>query len=108
MGGVISLYAVMRYPDIFGGAGIFSPAFWTAEGLAQDVRKFAPGMHARIYFYAGDAESKNMVSNMQAIVKMLRSNPAVKTKVAIAPGGKHNEANWHAAFPAFYQWILDR
>ena len=28
MGGLISMYAVLKYPYVFGGAGVFSPAFW--------------------------------------------------------------------------------
>jgi len=28
MGGLISGYAISRYPQVFGKAGIFSPAYW--------------------------------------------------------------------------------
>ena len=28
MGGLISMYALLKYPKVFGGAGVFSPAFW--------------------------------------------------------------------------------
>ena len=31
MGGLISLYAFFRYPNIFGAAGAMSPAFWFAN-----------------------------------------------------------------------------
>src|SRR5438132_769367 len=30
MGGLISLYAALKYPDVFGRVGVFSPAFWVA------------------------------------------------------------------------------
>ena len=33
MGGLISLYAVLKYPDVFGGAGIVSPPFGQHRGL---------------------------------------------------------------------------
>ncbi len=33
MGGLISLYAVIKYPHVYGAAGIFSPAFWTASAM---------------------------------------------------------------------------
>ncbi len=28
MGGLVSFYAALKYPDVFGLAGVFSPAFW--------------------------------------------------------------------------------
>ena len=27
-GGLVSYYAILKYPEVFGKAGIFSPAFW--------------------------------------------------------------------------------
>ncbi len=45
MGGLISLYAVMKYPSVFGGAGIFSPAFSTASGMDSAVDLKAKYLH---------------------------------------------------------------
>jgi predicted alpha/beta superfamily hydrolase len=53
MGGLISLYAVLKYPSVFGGAGIFSPAFWTASGIDSAVDLRAKFLRARLFFYAG-------------------------------------------------------
>ena len=33
MGGLISYYAMLKYPSIFGKAGIFSPSFWAADTI---------------------------------------------------------------------------
>ncbi len=38
MGGLISLYAVLKYPKVFGAAGVFSPAFWVAPKIFDDIR----------------------------------------------------------------------
>ena len=35
MGGLISFYAILKYPKVFGGAGVFSPAFWITPQLKQ-------------------------------------------------------------------------
>jgi predicted alpha/beta superfamily hydrolase len=37
MGGLISLYALLKYPKVFGGAGVFSPALWIAPQLKTDI-----------------------------------------------------------------------
>lgn len=31
MGELISIYAVLRHPKVFGGAGVFSPSFWVSD-----------------------------------------------------------------------------
>src|ERR1700680_1042692 len=38
MGGLISSYAISRYPQVFGGAGIFSPAYWLPPPAFADTR----------------------------------------------------------------------
>lgn len=53
MGGLISLYAVLKYPAVFGGAGIFSPAFCTAPAMDTLTISKAKSINARLFFYAG-------------------------------------------------------
>src|SRR5688572_7394439 len=35
LGGLISFYAAMWYPQVFGGGGIFSPAFWIVPHIEE-------------------------------------------------------------------------
>ncbi len=37
MGGLISMYAVLKYPKLFGGAGVFSPSFWVTSAACLVV-----------------------------------------------------------------------
>lgn len=106
MGGIIAMYAVLKYPDVFGNGGIFSPAFW----IAPDMYKYAEQkqMHAktRFYFVCGDSESDSMVADMQKmadIVKMGNTNENIQT--VVIKGAKHNEKQWNGDFPAFYNWL---
>jgi len=107
MGGLISLYAILKYPNVFGGAGVFSPAFWTAQGLDRDVKKLSAHVNGKIYFYAGGDESKTMVSDMHHVIELLRTNPKIKLEVQVTENGKHNEANWRREFPKFYRWMIE-
>ncbi len=50
MGGLISLYAVLKYPGKFGGAGIFSPSFWAASGIDSMIIARAKKMNSRLFF----------------------------------------------------------
>ena len=105
MGGLISLYAVLKYPSVFGGAGIFSPAFWTADGIDKDVNLLSSKVNSRLFFYAGAKESDKMVPDMQRIEKKIKTLSKSKTFEIIDPEAKHNEAAWRKYFPEFYKWI---
>ena len=109
MGGLISLYAVIKYPKVFGKAGVFSPAFWIAPQLKHDIeKKVKPSTHKnlRIYFYGGDQEGTEMVRGMLYFFELMRQKASSKMKVRINAEGKHNEPTWKGEFPAFYEWIL--
>jgi predicted alpha/beta superfamily hydrolase len=106
MGGLISLYAVLKYPKVFGGAGVFSPAFWiSGTKIFDDIRKKGKLVNAKIYFYGGKQEGETMVPDMlKAFSGMLKVSKSKMTTV-IRDDGKHNEGRWRVEFPLFYEWI---
>lgn len=106
MGGLISLYAVLKYPGKFGGAGIFSPAFWTASGIDSMVLANAKSMNSRLFFYAGAKEGKTMLPDMNRIAREIRKHSVSPVKEVIDPQATHNEAAWRKYFPQFYEWVL--
>jgi predicted alpha/beta superfamily hydrolase len=107
MGALISLYAVVKYPKVFGGAGIFSPAFWTAPAIYDDVANasFGRGMK-RFYFYAGGKESENVIPDMDKMIATIEKKGNYETRRLMNPLGKHNEAAWRKEFADFYQFII--
>ncbi|TXI34508.1 MAG: alpha/beta hydrolase, partial [Niabella sp.] len=107
MGGLISMYAAMNYPEVFGKAGIFSPAFWVAgTEFFSDLRKKAKKINGDIYLYGGGLEGKEMVPDMQRTAKILAKYSKAKIKTKIKKTGKHNEAEWQLQFPMFYRWVI--
>ncbi len=106
MGGLISLYAVLKYPHKFGGAGIFSPAFWTASGIDSLVISNAKRMNSRLFFYAGAKERETMIPDMKRIAGEIRKRSASPLKEVIDPQAMHNEVAWRKYFPEFYEWVL--
>lgn len=106
MGGLISFYAMMKYPKTFGGAGVFSPAFWIVPQLKENLAGRAKKVRGKIYFYAGQQESQSMVPDMLAVFEeMNRHSKATMTSV-IRAEGKHTEATWRQEFPLFYKWLM--
>ena len=106
MGGLISMYAVLKYPKVFGGAGVFSPAFWVGPKIFDDIKAKGKKVNAKIYFYAGDEEGETMVPmTLQAFNEMHKVSKSKMCEV-IRAGGKHNEQRWRIEFPLFYDWIM--
>lgn len=109
MGGLISMYAALKYPNVFGNAGIFSPAFW----IAPDIYKYAEAQKlsskSRFYFVCGDAESGSMVADMKKMAYVIRTKiPAEdNSPVVVIKGASHNEKQWNGDFSGFYQWLLN-
>lgn len=107
MGGLISLYAVLKYPDVFGGAGIFSPAFWiSGTKIFDDIKAKAPKVKARIYFYGGRLEGETMVPDLQKAYDLMHRYSKSPLSIRIAEDGKHNEPTWRKEFPAFYEFLM--
>jgi len=106
MGGLISLYAVLKYPRVFGGAGIFSPAFWVAPKIYDDIQSKGRKVNGKLYFYAGKQEGETMVPYMLKAFEALTSVSRSKISTVIRDEGKHNEATWRKEFPLFYEWLL--
>jgi predicted alpha/beta superfamily hydrolase len=106
MGGLISFYTVMRYPELFGNAGVFSPSFWIAPGLASDIKKSKFNKPHRFYFYAGSKESTTMVEDMKHVADLLKKNKGAIIKTYVSPEGQHNEQAWRKYFPGFYKWMV--
>jgi predicted alpha/beta superfamily hydrolase len=106
MGGLISMYAVLKYPKVFGGAGVFSPAFWVGPKIFDDIKAKGKKVNAKIYFYAGDEEGETMVPmTLQAFNEMHKVSKSKMCEV-IRAGGKHNEQRWRIEFPLFYEWLM--
>jgi predicted alpha/beta superfamily hydrolase len=107
MGGLISFYAGLLYPDTFGKTGVFSPSFWLHGDIIEDMTTaFKPANeNQRWYFYAGEREGGEMAENTRRIAKALRGKGLV-VKENYFQDGDHSEKDWREQFPDFYSWLL--
>jgi predicted alpha/beta superfamily hydrolase len=107
MGGLISLYAVLKYPEVYGAAGIFSPAFWTAFRIDSAVIADAKKVHTKLFFYAGGKEGDSMVPDMKRVEKEIKERSSSPMQEKIDENAHHNEAAWRKYFPDFYEWTVE-
>jgi predicted alpha/beta superfamily hydrolase len=109
LGGFISFYAMLKYPDVFGAGGIFSPSFWIAPEIFTDAEKFTTTatQMPRFYMYAGKLEPANMVPNNEKMAELLKKNQRYSIRLVTDPLGKHTEKTWRQEFPSFYTWLMN-
>ncbi len=109
MGGLISFYAGILYPRIFGKIGIFSPAFWIVPQISDQIKqlvKHRKHSGQKYYFYSGGAEHPAMISDMLQVAELIRTLSSAKIEVVTKAEGWHSEVCWRKEFPAFYKWII--
>jgi len=108
LGGLVSFYATLKYPKVFGKAGLFSPSFWFSKEIYAFAEK-TPKITSKIYFLSGDSESDDMVSDMEKMYKIIttkRCDCLNLSKKVIVEGGKHNEKLWSTHFLNAYLWLF--
>lgn len=107
MGALISLYAMMQYPSVFGASGIFSPSFGQAPEIYTDAEKFTTTAQPRFYLYAGGKESPTLAAELQKMSDILQKKQRFVIRKVTSPLGQHNETYWRQEFAAFYQWLMN-
>ncbi len=118
LGGLSSLYAVYRYPDVFRLAGVISPYLpWADGAILQYVRTHAPQVQPRIWLDIGTAESEEAeqaghatpIAACRELVSTLEAAGArreVDFRYEEVAGGHHNERDWAARLDRVLIYLL--
>jgi predicted alpha/beta superfamily hydrolase len=107
LGGLMAHAGVMRRPDVFGAALVFSPSYGFSPAILEETERTPLRAGQRVYVYAGGAESESMLPRAREIVAAWRA--ALPEGAALesveAPDAGHNEAAWRAALPPALCWL---
>lgn len=115
MGGLMSLYAAIRYNRWFSKAACLSSAIGPGmEQFAVDIARCALDADTRVYLSWGSEEAGGgaepydtpTARNNLSIAKQLNAR-GVNTRVYCQRGGRHCEADWEKQVPRFmnYLWL---
>ena len=107
VGGLISFYALLKHPEIFGNAGVFSPSFWFSDAIFT-LMETVERIDGRIYFMAGDHESMGMVPDIEHMIALImqRVTDASRIHKKIVHNGRHSELLWAREFSEAYEWLI--
>lgn len=109
MGGLMSLYAVTAYNDVFSRAAALSPSVWLVRDKMESLihrTEFAPG--TVVYMDYGSREMGNHTGMMHCFQNTAGAlmDKGVFVTSRIVPNGDHCEACWEEQIPFFMQVLF--
>lgn len=112
MGGLMALYGILSYPNIYSKAAVLSPfVYYVKEQLAKDISQCSSLIHHDIYLSWGSDEfsSKQQLALASSyLVKLLQlllqKSPNVYPNLVYK--GKHNEESWEKELDILLPWLF--
>ena len=109
LGGLISVFAAVKYPKTFGKVLAFSSAFWFND---KDFNEFISSSkanlkHQKYYFIQGKHEDEDMEEQTKTVIENLKSKNVKPNNIflKIDEDGKHNEMYWRREFEGAVLWL---
>ena len=109
MGGLMSLYAVLCYNQVFSRAAALSPSLWVAPkklGQMIDEAAVRPGTVVYMDYGAKEMRSRRHMRRTFASVSGRLIEKRVFLTSRIVPHGEHCEASWSRQIPFFINTLL--
>jgi predicted alpha/beta superfamily hydrolase len=110
LGGLISFYGGLKYPEVFGKIGALSTSFWFSSDKINDfARENGNQQNTKIYFLVGGKEGDTMFPDTENMAKLLvdKGFPPEKIKTKIVAEGKHTESFWKAEFLEVIEFLYN-
>jgi predicted alpha/beta superfamily hydrolase len=114
LGGLITLYAQIAAPGVFGRALIESPSLFVANRKIVDESRQFHKWPERIFLATGTHEIGNaekdakIVDDLRGLVAILREDGLDERRLMVRVAGEatHNEAAWAARFPEALEFLF--
>jgi predicted alpha/beta superfamily hydrolase len=111
MGGLMSLYTVVKYNQYFSKAACLSSAIgFCKKEIIQDIYNHPLNSDTKIYLDWGSDESRNkrglaFSTNLNLEISHLLNVQGASTYPYLIVNGKHNEATWEKQIPIFMNYL---
>ncbi len=110
MGGLVSLYAWLRRPEVFGLAGAMSPALWYGREQLFELVASAALPRGRLYLDVGTAEGARTVADvrsLRALVEKKGGSSRGRLLHVEDRGGRHEEGAWSARLGGALRFLFE-
>ncbi len=111
MGGLLSLYAHFRRPEVFGASGVLSPSLWFADGAIHEYISGASAVGGRIHLDVGTEEGEDELADCRRLRDQLLGRGyrlGVSLEYVEDAGADHHEAHWGPRLRAALPFLLGR
>ena len=109
LGGLISYYGGLKYPNVFGKIGALSTSFWFSDEVFEFTKEKGNQKNLRLYLLVGGKEGGAMVPNMYKTEKLLLESGFKKENLTtkLNKEAKHNEVFWSSEFKEVVTWLYE-
>lgn len=117
VGGLLTIYAALMFPHVFGRLMIFSPSLWISGKIYFDAIHFFEPFETKIYLYGGgeegdELEQESMITNIKKLNQTLENQgfgyKRVEINMVIDLKGEHTESRWGKEFPTALKWLYEK
>ena len=109
-GGLTAFYAVLKYPEVFGKAGCFSPNFGFNRNEMMALMEQTPKFKAKVYLLCGEnKKNTNVVSDIKNVAYWMntrRCECQKLNKTVIVKNRQDDEKLWRENFKKAYLWLF--
>lgn len=109
MGGLMSLYALMKYNHVFSRAAALSPSLWVSPRKVKEMINRAALLPDTVLYMDYGSEEMNNHKGMSRVfgdITSLLIQKGVMVNSRIVPYGEHCEASWERQLPFFMKTLL--
>jgi len=113
LGGLMTHYALLAYPQVFGKAAIFSPSYWYSNEVYTQTAAHPWRPDTRVYVYIGGQEGEESEADVERMLPLLlppcdpACRPRPQLTYHVVPQARHDERAWRAEFPRAIAWLFD-
>ena len=112
LGGLVTLYLGMRYPDVYGKLAVFSPSVWWRDRvILKYVERIPQKTGQRIWLDIGTNEGRRAMPDVRALKRMLVKKgwrPGKDLEYREIEGGQHSEYAWAERVAPMLKFLFPR
>lgn len=107
LGGLITLYAGLRYSHVFGKVGALSPSIWFNPQVIKLAEK-STALKSQIYVGGSKTEMRSMYSTLEKTYHALKNGGYADPQIRVVARdrGSHSETFWGREFKPMYEWLF--
>jgi predicted alpha/beta superfamily hydrolase len=111
LGGLVTAYAGLQHPEVFGLLGVLSPSTWWNGGvIVGDVKGTLPAPARPLVVYVdsgqGSADDEADTDMLASAYAGLGYVDGMSFRHVVQPGAQHSEVYWAERFPGAMQLLL--